>query len=406
MTFDVYSVRRDFPILSRLYKDKSLIYFDNASSAQKPKDVIDSMVHTYSYEYSNIHRGSYFMSDKVTFAYENARSKICDFMNASSKTEIIFTKSSTEAINIVAYGWASHNISEGDEIVLSVMEHNSNIVPWHFLRERYGARLVWVPVDENGCLQIDEFKKCLTDRTKLVAITHMSNVLGTHVPIKDICHIAHERNIPVLVDGSQGCVHISFDVQDLDCDWYVMSGHKLYGPSGIGIIYGKKHRLEEMYPLMGGGGMISELTQDMVSYSDLPYRFEAGTPPISQAIAFGKSIDYMEKLNRESIFSYERELARYTRQRLKEVDGLRLVNDAAEDSPIMSFQLGNISPYDLSVFLSGLGICTRAGMHCANCLLQFLGVKYLCRASLAMYNTREEADKFVEALKSAHKFFS
>ncbi|MBY7649588.1 MAG: cysteine desulfurase [Candidatus Liberibacter europaeus] len=406
MTFNVDSVRKDFPILSHCYGKNPMVYFDNAASAHKPQAVIDSMVHTYSSEYANVHRGSYSMARKVTDAYEDARSKVCSFINASSREEVVFTRSSTESINLVAYGWGSKYISEGDEIVLSVMEHHSNIVPWHFLRQRYAAKLVWVPIDEQCSLQIDEFKKCLTDRTKLVAITHMSNVLGTIVPIKDICRIAHERGIPVLVDGSQGAVHTSVDMQDLDCDWYAMTGHKLYGPSGIGVLYSKKSHLENMQPFMGGGEMISEVTQDTVSYADLPYRFEPGTPPIAQAIAFGVALDYTKSLGQDSIFFYEKELALYARARLKEIDGLRLFNDAVEDSTIMSFQLKNIHSYDLSVFLDNVGIAIRSGMHCANPLLQFLGVKYLSRASLAMYNTKKEVDIFIEALKRAQKFFS
>ncbi|RPD37248.1 cysteine desulfurase [Candidatus Liberibacter solanacearum] len=406
MTFDVNLIRKNFPILDRYIRNKPLIYFDNAASAQKPQDVIDSIIHTYSYEYANIHRGLHYMANVVTDKYEKARDKVRCFINASSVKEIIFTRSATESINLVSYGWGLKHISAGDEIVLSVMEHHSNIVPWHFLRQRCGARLVWAPIDNQGFLKIDEFKKCLTERTKLIAITHMSNILGTIVPIKEICRIAQERNIPVLIDGSQGAVHNFVDVQDINCDWYVITGHKLYGPSGIGALYGKESRLNEMEPFMGGGEMISDVTQDTVTYADLPYRFEPGTPPIAQAIALGIALDYIEKIGRSFIFSYERELARYTRARLKEVDGLQLVNDSAKDSPIMSFKLDNIYPHDLSLFLDGEGIATRAGKSCANPLLKFLGVDYLCRASLAMYNTYEESDVFIESLKKSKSFFS
>ncbi|MBA5723860.1 SufS family cysteine desulfurase [Candidatus Liberibacter sp.] len=406
MIFDVETVRKDFPILSRSVHKNPLIYLDNAASAQKPKVVIDSAVHTYSHEYANVHRGLHFMSNAVTESYENARAKVCRFMKASSPQEIIFTRSSTEAINAVAYGWGMSHVHQDDEIVLSIMEHHSNVIPWHFLRQNCGARLVWIPIDQQGRLQIDEFEKCLTARTKLVAITHMSQVLGTNVPIKDICRIAHERNIPVLVDGSQGAVHLPLDVQNLDCDWYVMTSHKLYGPSGIGVLYGKRDRLDAMEPFMGGGGMVSEVTKDKVSYADLPHRFEAGTPPIVQAIGFGMALDYMESLNREAIFAYEGEIARYTMSHLKEIDGLRLFSVSSDDSPIISFRLRDIHPYDLSVFLDGEGIAIRSGTHCASPLLDFLGVDYLCRASFAMYNTREESDKFIEVLKRAVRFFA
>ncbi|AGH17298.1 cysteine desulfurase [Candidatus Liberibacter asiaticus] len=405
MTFDINSIRKDFPILGRDIRKKPLIYFDNAASAQKPRDVIDSIMCTYSHEYANIHRGLHYMANAVTDKYEKARDKVRRFINASSVKEIIFTRSATESINLVSYGWGARHISTGDEIVLSVMEHHSNIIPWYFLRQRRGASLVWVPIDNQGFFHIDEFKNRLTERTKLIAITHMSNVLGTVIPIKEICRIAHERNIPVLVDGSQGSVHNFVDVQDIDCDWYIITGHKLYGPSGIGGLYSKESRLNEMDPFMGGSEMIADVTQDMVTYADLPYRFEPGTPPISQAIALGVALDYVEKIDRKSIFSYERELARYVRSRLKEVRGMQLVNESLEDSPIISFRLGNIHPYDLALFLDGEGIAIRAGTHCANPLLKFLGIDSLCRASLAMYNTYEEADKFIETLKKSIQFF-
>ncbi|MBL0849040.1 MAG: SufS family cysteine desulfurase [Candidatus Liberibacter ctenarytainae] len=405
MNFDVHSIRKDFPILSRQIGKNPLIYFDNAASSQKPRAVIDSIVHTYSHEYANVHRGTHYMARAVTESYEGARRKVCDFLNASSEKEIIFTRSATEGINLVSYAWGIPHIKEEDEIVISVMEHHSNIVPWNFLREHQGARIVWAPIDRQGVLNIDAFEKCLTERTKLIAITHMSNVLGTLVPIKEICRIAHKRHIPVLVDGSQAAVHTKVDVQDLDCDWYVFTGHKIYGPDGIGVLYSKEHRLNSMRPFMGGGEMIADVRQDYVSYADIPNRFEAGTPPISQVIALGSALDYINSLNQESIFSYEKELARYTRSQLKEIDGLRLVNDEIEDSPIISFQMKDVHPYDLSFFLDKKGIAVRSGRQCAFPLLDFLGFDFICRASLAMYNTKEESDKFVAALKKSYRFF-
>ena len=285
--YDVEAVRRDFPILSREVYGKPLVYLDNGASAQKPQVVLDAIQHAYSQEYANVHRGLHFLSNAATDAYEKARETVRRFLNAGSAEEIVFTSNATSAINTVAYGWGMPNIGAGDEIVVSIMEHHSNIVPWHFIRERQGAKLVWAPVDERGELHLDAFEKCLTERTKLVAITHMSNALGTITPIKEIVRIAHERGIPVLVDGSQGAVHLPVDVRDLDCDWYVFTGHKVYGPSGMGVLYGKRERLESMRPFMGGGEMIFDVTEDEVTYNDPPHRFEAGTPPIVQAIGLG-----------------------------------------------------------------------------------------------------------------------
>ena len=292
--YDVEAIRRDFPILAREVYGKPLVYLDNGASAQKPQVVLDAVQHAYSQEYANVHRGLHFLSNAATDAYEKARETVRRFPNAPAVENIVFTSNTTAAINTVAYGWGMPNIGEGDEIVISIMEHHSNIVPWHFIRERQGAKLVWVPVDDEGAFHIEEFEKCLTDRTKLVAITQMSNALGTVTPIKQIVRIAHERGIPVLVDGSQSAVHMPIDVQELGCDWFVMTGHKLYGPSGIGVLYGKKERLEAMRPFQGGGEMIFDVTEDMVTYNDPPHRFEAGTPPIVQAIGLGAALDYMD----------------------------------------------------------------------------------------------------------------
>ena len=285
--YDVEAIRADFQILSREVHGKPLVYLDNGASAQKPRQVIDAVKTAYEHEYANVHRGLHFLSNAATDAYEAAREKVRRFLNAESSENIVFTKNATEAINTVAYGWGMPNIGEGDEIVVSIMEHHANIVPWHFIRERQGAKLVFAPVTDDGALDIEAFTACLTERTKLVAITHMSNVLGTVVPIKEICRIAHERGIPVLVDGSQSAVHMPVDMQDLDCDWYVFTGHKVYGPSGIGVLYGKAQWLEAMRPFQGGGEMIGEVTVDKITYNEPPHRFEAGTPPIVQAIGLG-----------------------------------------------------------------------------------------------------------------------
>jgi cysteine desulfurase/selenocysteine lyase len=385
---------------------KPLVYLDNGASAQKPQVVIDAISHAYSNEYANVHRGLHFLSNAATEAYEAAREKVRRFLNAPSVDDIVFTKSSTEAINTVAYGYGMPNIGEGDEIVLSIMEHHSNIVPWHFIRERQGAKLVWVPVDDEGAFHIEAFEKSLTERTKLVAITHMSNALGTVVPVKEICRIAHERGIPVLVDGSQGAVHMPVDVQDIDCDWYVMTGHKLYGPSGIGVLYGKKDRLKAMRPFQGGGEMIFEVTEDAVTYNDPPHRFEAGTPPIVQAIGLGYALDYMETIGREAIARHEADLAAYAAERLRDINSLRVIGNAPGKGGIFSFEIEGLHAHDVSTVIDRRGVAVRAGTHCAMPLLKRFGVTSTCRASFGMYNTRAEVDALADALEYARKFFA
>ncbi|MGQ3213854.1 cysteine desulfurase [Shinella sp.] len=404
--YDVEAIRKDFPILSKTVYGKPLVYLDNGASAQKPQSVIDAISHAYSNEYANVHRGLHFLSNAATDAYEAAREKVRRFLNASSVDEIIFTKSSTEAINTVAYGYGMPKIGEGDEIVLSIMEHHSNIVPWHFIRERQGAKLVWAPVDETGAFHIEEFEKCLTERTKLIAITHMSNALGTIVPVKEICRIARERGIPVLVDGSQGAVHMPVDVRDIDCDWYVMTGHKLYGPSGIGVLYGKMDRLKEMRPFQGGGEMIVDVTEDIVTYNEPPHRFEAGTPPIVQAIGLGHALDYMEKIGRAAISSHEADLRDYAHERLSAINSLKIFGTAPGKGSIFSFELEGIHAHDVSMVIDRAGVAVRAGTHCAQPLLKRFGVTSTCRASFGLYNTRAEVDALADALDHARKFFA
>ncbi len=404
-SYDVEAIRRDFPILSREVYGKPLVYLDNGASAQKPQAVIDMVTHTYSNEYANVHRGLHFLSNATTDAYEKARASVRRFLNAASVDEIVFTKSATEAINTVAYGYGMPNIGEGDEIVLSIMEHHSNIVPWHFIRERQGAKLVWVPVDDQGAFHIEEFENRLTERTKLVAITHMSNVLGTVTPIKEIVRIAHARGIPVLVDGSQGAVHLPVDVQELGCDWYVFTGHKIYGPSGIGVLYGRKEKLEAMRPFQGGGEMIEEVTEDIVTYNHPPHRFEAGTPPIAQAIGLGAAIEYVEKIGRSAILSHEEQLRDYAHERLRQINSLRIFGDAKGKGAIISFELEGIHAHDVSMVIDRAGVAVRAGTHCAQPLLKRFGVTSTCRASFAMYNTTDEIDVLAEALEKARKFF-
>ncbi|MEM5492179.1 cysteine desulfurase [Hoeflea sp. AS16] len=404
--YDVDAVREDFPILSRSVYDKPLVYLDNGASAQKPQAMIDAVSHAYSNEYANVHRGLHFLSNAATDAYENAREIVKRFLNAPSVDNVVFTKSTTEAINTVAYGYGMPHIDEGDEIVITIMEHHSNIVPWHFLRERQGAKIVWVGVDDQGNFDLDDFRKALSDRTKLVAITHMSNVLGTVVDVKEVCRIAHERGVKVLIDGSQGAVHMPVDVQDIDCDWYVMTGHKLYGPSGIGVLYGKAEALNAMQPFMGGGEMIVDVSEESVTYNDPPHRFEAGTPPIVQAIGLGASLEYMEKLGRARIAAHEADLAAYASQKLSAVNALRLIGTAQGKGAIFAFEIEGVHAHDVSMLIDRSGVAVRAGTHCAQPLLKRFGATSTCRASMGLYNTRAEIDVLVEALEKARAFFS
>ncbi len=403
--YDVEAIRRDFPILSREVYGKPLVYLDNGASAQKPQAVIDAVSHAYSSEYANVHRGLHFLSNAATDAYEKARESVRRFLNAPNVDEIVFTKNATEAINTVAYGWGMPNIGEGDEIVLSIMEHHSNIVPWHFIRERQGARLVWLPVDDDGAFHIEDFLAALTERTKLVAITQMSNALGTVTPIKEICRIAHERGIKVLVDGSQGAVHMPVDVQDLGCDFYVFTGHKVYGPSGIGVLWGRMDLLETMRPFQGGGEMIEDVSEDRVTYNHPPHRFEAGTPPIVQAIGLGAALDYMDRIGRDAIAAHEATLRDYAHQRLGAINSLRIFGNAPGKGAIVSFELQGIHAHDVSMLIDRSGVAVRAGTHCAQPLLKRFGVTSTCRASFGMYNTTAEIDVLAEALEKARKFF-
>ncbi len=403
--YDVEAIRRDFPILSRQVHGKPLVYLDNGASAQKPQSVIDAVSHAYSNEYANVHRGLHFLSNAATDAYEKSRETVRRFLNAGSVDEIVFTKNATEAINTVAYGYGMPNIGEGDEILLTIMEHHSNIVPWHFIRERQGAKLVFTPVDDDGAFHIEEFEKRLTDRTKLVAVTHMSNMLGTVTPIKQIVELAHARGIPVLVDGSQGAVHLPVDVRDLGCDWYVFTGHKVYGPSGIGVLYGRAEMLEKMRPFQGGGEMIEEVTEENVTYNHPPHRFEAGTPPIVQAIGLGAALEYMEKVGRHAILAHEEDLRDYAHERLGAINSLRIFGNAPGKGAIVSFALEGIHAHDVSMVIDRAGVAVRAGTHCAQPLLKRFGVTSTCRASFAMYNTRAEVDALAEALEKARKFF-
>ena len=404
--YDIDAIRADFPILQREVHGKPLVYLDNGASAQKPSQVIDAIKHAYENEYANVHRGLHFLSNAATDAYEAARGKIRRFLNAPHDDNIVFTSGTTEAINLVAYGHAMAHLGEGDEIVLSILEHHSNIVPWHFLRERLGVKLVWVDCDEEGGVSLEAVEAACSDRTKLIAITHMSNVTGAVLPVKDICSMAKSRGIKVMIDGSQGAVHMPVDVQDIGCDFYCITGHKLYGPSGIGALYGTKEALDAMQPFQGGGEMILDVMLDDVTYNDPPHRFEAGTPPIVQAIGLGHALDYMDRIGRDAIADHEADLRDYARQRLREINALRVIGDTPDKGAIFSFELEGIHSHDVSMVIDRAGVAVRAGTHCAQPLLKRFGTTSTCRASFGMYNTRQEVDVLVEALEKARKFFS
>jgi len=404
--YDVNRIRADFPILAMQVYGKPLVYLDNAASAQKPQAVLDRLNQAYTSQYANVHRGLHYLANEATEAYEAAREKVAGFLNAKRKEEIIFTRNATEAINLVAYTFGRERIKPGDEIVLSIMEHHSNIVPWHFLRERQGAVIKWAPVDDDGNFLIDEFEKLITPRTKLVAITHMSNMLGTQVPAKEVARIAHAHGIPVLFDGAQAAVHLDVDVQDIDCDFYVFTGHKLYGPTGIGVLYGKYDLLAAMPPFNGGGEMIREVFQDRVTYGEPPHRFEAGTPPIVQAIGLGSAIDYVASIGKARIRSHEASLLHYAHDRLREINSLRIFGNTKGKGPIVSFEMKGAHPHDLATIIDRSGVAVRAGTHCVMPLLTRFGVNATCRASFAMYNTRDEIDCLAQALVKAQDFFS
>jgi cysteine desulfurase/selenocysteine lyase len=405
-SYDVAQVRADFPALALKVYGKDLVYLDNAASAQKPKAVLDRLTQAYTSEYANVHRGLHYLANAATEAYEGARTKVAQFLNASRSEEIIFTRNVTEAINLVASSWGEPNIGEGDEIVLSIMEHHSNIVPWHFLRERHGAVIKWAPVDDEGNFLIEEFEKLLTPRTKLVAITQMSNALGTAVPVKDVVRIAHARGIKVLVDGAQGAVHLPVDVQDIDCDFYACTGHKLYGPTGIGMLYAKHEHLVAMRPFNGGGEMIREVARDWVTYGDPPHKFEAGTPPIVQAIGLGAALDYINSIGKARIAAHEHDLVEYAQDRLREINSLRLIGTAENKGPVISFELKGAHAHDVATVIDRQGIAVRAGTHCVMPLLERFNVTATCRASFGMYNTRDEVDQLAQALIKARELFA
>jgi cysteine desulfurase/selenocysteine lyase len=405
MTFDLARVRADFPILAEPIYDRRLVYLDSGASAQKPNAVLDKMDWAHRHAYANVHRGLHTLANRATEGYEYGRKAVARFLNAAGPEEIVFTKSATEAINLVAGSFAGPRVGEGDEIVLTVMEHHSNIVPWHFHRERKGAVLKWVDVRDDGTLDMDALEAAIGPRTRMVAVTHMSNVLGTVNPIARIIEIAHAKGVPVLIDGSQGAVHEAVDVQALGADFYVFTGHKLYGPTGIGVLYGKYDLLAQMQPYQGGGEMIDTVTMEGVTYNDPPHRFEAGTPPIVQAMGLGAAIDYLDALGREEIRAHEHEITEYASERLKRINSLRLIGDAPGKGGIFSFALEGAHAHDVSTILDRYGIAVRAGTHCAMPLLQRFGVTSTCRASLALYSGKDDIDALAEGIEKAREFF-
>ena len=404
--YDLDRIRDDFPILALPVYGRPLIYLDNAASAQKPKAVLDRLEHAYRSEYANVHRGLHYLANAATEAYEGAREKVRAFLNARRPEEIVFTRNATEAINLVASTFGRERIKPGDEIVLSIMEHHSNIVPWHFLRERHGAVIKWAPVDDDGNFLIEDFEKLLGPRTRMIAITHMSNMLGTVVPVKEVVRRAHAHGIPVLIDGAQGAVHLDADVQDIGCDFYAFTGHKLYGPTGIGALYGKYEHLCTMPPFNGGGEMIREVFLDEITYGEPPHKFEAGTPPIVQAIGLGAAIDYVASIGRERIRAHERDLLNYAHQRLREINSLRIFGTARDKGAIVAFEMKGAHPHDVATIIDRAGVAIRAGTHCVMPLLARFGVASSCRASFALYNTRSEIDRLAEALIKAQDFFT
>ena len=405
-SFDVEAIRKDFPILNREVQGNPLVYLDNAATSQKPQSVIDKLVSYYSEINANVHRGVHTLSQEATEEYEGARSKVRNLINAKEDAEIIFTRGTTEGINLVAQTLGVQRVGEGDEVIISNMEHHSNVVPWQILCDQIGAHLRVVPINDDGELLMDEYEKLLSPRTKLVSIVHLSNALGTINPVKDIVAIAHQHGVSVLLDGAQSAPHLPVDVQDLDCDFYTFSGHKLYGPTGIGILYGKRELLESMPPFQSGGDMIKSVTFEKTLYNDLPYKFEAGTPHIAGAIGLGAAVDYVNNIGLDRAAAYEHELLEYGTEQLQAIEGLKLIGTAQHKSGVLSFLLEGIHPHDIGTVLDTQGIAIRTGHHCTQPLMQRFQIPATARASLAFYNTKAEIDALVEGIHKTFEVFS
>ena len=403
---DVYSIRQQFPVLNREVKGKPLIYLDNAATSQKPQAVIDALVNYYSSYNANIHRGIHTLAEEATLAFEDTRDAVQQFINAESREQIVFTRGTTEGINLVAYTWGRQNINAGDEIIISTMEHHSNIVPWQILCEEKGAILKVIPISDEGELLLSEYEKLLSTKTKLVSIVHVSNSLGTINPVKQIIDAAHKAGAIVLVDGAQSAVHLDIDVQEMDCDFFVFSSHKLYGPTGVGVLYGKKHLLESMPPFHGGGEMIKEVTFEKTTYNELPYKYEAGTPNIADTIAFKTALDFIHKTGKEKIRRHEKELLAYATAQLEQIPGLKIIGKAREKVSLVSFVIDKLHPQDIGILLDNNGIAVRTGHHCTQPLMNRFGITGTVRASFAVYNTKEEIDELVSGLQKAIKMLS
>ena len=400
---DIAAVRRQFPILNREVKGKTLVYFDNAATSQKPQSVIDALVNYYTHYNANVHRGIHTLAEEATLAMEKSRDAAEEFINAESREQIIFTRGTTEGISLVAYTWGRQNIKAGDEIIVSNIEHHSNIVPWQILIEEKGAVLKVIPVNEKGELIIEEYKKLLSPKTKLVAVNHASNALGTINPVREIIDAAHEVGAVVLIDGAQSTVHLDIDVQEMDCDFFAFSSHKVYGPTGVGVLYGKRELLESMPPFQGGGEMIKEVTFEKTTYNDLPYKYEAGTPNIADIIAFKAAIDFVNGIGKKNIKPYEDELLQYGTSQLKQIQGVKIVGEAREKVSVISFIVEGKSAYDMGLLLDGVGIAVRTGHHCCQPLMSLFGIPGTIRASFGMYNTKGEIDELVSSLKGILK---
>ena len=398
MELNIQEIRKDFPVLSEKVYDKPLVYFDNAATTQKPNSVIEAEADVYRKMNSNIHRGVHHLSNLCTEAFENVRSKVADFIHAGSTSEIIFTRGTTESVNLLSASFGDTFLQEGDEVVLSQMEHHSNIVPWQLLQERKGIRIRVIPVTDQGELDLTGFEEMLSSRTKMVAVTHISNVMGTINPVSKIIETAHRHDVPVMLDGAQAIHHTSVDVQELDCDFYVFSGHKMYAPTGTGVLYGKQKWLERMKPYQGGGEMIDKVSFDGTTFNELPYKFEAGTPNYAGIIGFGAAIDYLNKTGLQQIWNYEHELFHYALKTLRNISGIRLVGEAEEQSSVISFLLGRAHPFDVGTLLDKLGFAVRTGHHCAQPLMDRFGISGTVRASFAFYNTFEEVDRLAEGI--------
>ena len=403
---DVYAIRRLFPILNREVKGRPLIYLDNAATSQKPQAVIDALGNYYSHYNANIHRGIHTLAEEATMAFENTRDAVQQFINAGSREQVIFTRGTTEGINLVAYTWGRQHIKTGDEIIISAMEHHSNIVPWQILCEEKGALLKVIPISDQGGLLTDEYEKLLHSNTKLVSIAHVSNALGTVNPVRQIIDAAHKTGAIVMIDGAQSAVHIDIDVQELDCDFFAFSAHKLYGPTGVGVLYGKKHLLESMPPFQGGGEMINEVRFEKTTYNELPYKFEAGTPNIADTIAFKAALDFIHQTGKEKIHQHEKELLVYATTQLEQIPGLKIIGKTKEKVSLISFIIDKLHPQDIGILLDNRGIAVRTGHHCTQPLMTRFGITGTVRASFAVYNTKEEIDVLVSGLQKAIKLLS